>query len=76
MGFAHEGCRKAVYHTHNSGVEAAMAWILEHMEDADFSDPLLLGPQSSSTASGVIESLMFCLSSVFACLCFSLLIGC
>ncbi|XP_062505674.1 ubiquitin carboxyl-terminal hydrolase 5-like [Corticium candelabrum] len=52
MGFAHEGCRKAVYHTHNSGVEAAMAWILEHMEDADFSDPLLLGPQSSSTASG------------------------
>ena len=34
MGFAVEGCRKAVYHTKNAGSEAAMAWILEHMEDA------------------------------------------
>ena len=33
MGFALEGCRKAVYHTKNSGLEAAMNWVMEHMED-------------------------------------------
>ena len=34
MGFGLEGCRRAVFHTHNQGVEPAMNWILEHMEDA------------------------------------------
>ena len=34
MGFDMEGCKKAVYHTHNEGVEPAMNWVLEHMEDA------------------------------------------
>ncbi len=33
MGFDMEGCRKAVYHTHNQGVEPAMNWVLEHMGD-------------------------------------------
>ncbi len=33
MGFAREGCRKAVYKTNNSGTEAAMNWVLEHMGD-------------------------------------------
>lgn len=37
MGFAREGCRRAVYNTGNSGVEAAMGWVMDHMEDADFS---------------------------------------
>ena len=55
MGFAREGCRKAVYHTHNSGAEAAMAWIFEHMGDADFSDPLTLVSKTSSTASKVCQ---------------------
>lgn len=26
--------------TNNTGVEAAMGWIMEHMDDADFNDPL------------------------------------
>lgn len=33
MGFNLEGCKKAVYHTHNQGVEPAMNWVLEHMGD-------------------------------------------
>lgn len=33
MGFDMEGCKKAVYHTQNQGVEPAMNWVLEHMGD-------------------------------------------
>ncbi|XP_068753403.1 ubiquitin carboxyl-terminal hydrolase 5-like isoform X1 [Montipora capricornis] len=40
MGFDKEGCRKAVYHTNNQGIEPAMNWVLEHMGDPDFSTPL------------------------------------
>ena len=39
MGFGKEGCRRAVATTNNSGVEAAMAWVMEHMGDADFNSP-------------------------------------
>ena len=34
MEFDMEGCKRAVYHTHNQGVEPAMNWVLEHMGDA------------------------------------------
>lgn len=50
MGFHKEGCRKAVYHTQNQGVEAAMNWVLEHMDDSDFTEPLSV-PGSSTTES-------------------------
>lgn len=40
LGFHTEACKKAVYFTQNAGVEAAMNWIFEHSEDADFTDPL------------------------------------
>ncbi|XP_067833245.1 ubiquitin carboxyl-terminal hydrolase 5-like, partial [Heptranchias perlo] len=33
MGFPIEACRKAVYYTGNSGVEAAMNWVMSHMDD-------------------------------------------
>ncbi len=33
MGFPLEGCRKAVYHSRGQGLEAAMNWVMEHMED-------------------------------------------
>merc|ERR1719447_631271 len=39
MGFALDGCKRAVYNTGNSGVEAAMAWVMDHMADPDFADP-------------------------------------
>lgn len=40
MGFPAEACRKAVTLTGNWGTEAAMNWIMEHMDDPDFADPL------------------------------------
>ncbi len=40
MGFGENGCRRAAVATGNSGVEAAMEWVLGHMEDADFDQPL------------------------------------
>lgn len=33
MGFPMDACRKAVYYTGNSGAEAAMNWIMSHMDD-------------------------------------------
>ncbi len=39
MGFPQDACKKAVYLTKNSGAEQAMSWIMEHMEDQDFSSP-------------------------------------
>ena len=33
MGFALEGCRKAVYHTRNQGIELAINWVMEHLGD-------------------------------------------
>ena len=41
MGFARDGCRRAVYNTGNSGVESAMAWVMDHMADPDFADPFV-----------------------------------
>uniref|UniRef100_A0A8C6KDI3 Ubiquitin carboxyl-terminal hydrolase n=1 Tax=Nothobranchius furzeri TaxID=105023 RepID=A0A8C6KDI3_NOTFU len=33
MGFPLEACRKAVYYTGNTGIDAAMNWIMSHMDD-------------------------------------------
>jgi ubiquitin carboxyl-terminal hydrolase 5/13 len=41
MGFPPEACKRAVFFTHNSGLEAATAWIMEHITDSDFSDPFV-----------------------------------
>ncbi|XP_044270972.1 ubiquitin carboxyl-terminal hydrolase 5 [Tribolium madens] len=41
MGFPPEACKRAVFFTHNSGLEAATAWIMEHITDSDFSDPFI-----------------------------------
>ncbi|XP_075468738.1 ubiquitin carboxyl-terminal hydrolase 5 isoform X3 [Ascaphus truei] len=42
MGFPAEACRKAVYYTGNSGAEAAMTWVMSHMDDPDFAHPLVV----------------------------------
>ncbi|XP_054724568.1 ubiquitin carboxyl-terminal hydrolase 5-like [Uloborus diversus] len=39
MGFPVDGCKKALYYTQNENIEAAMNWVMEHMNDADFNDP-------------------------------------
>ncbi|XP_059141257.1 ubiquitin carboxyl-terminal hydrolase 5-like isoform X2 [Physella acuta] len=43
MGFPKEACTKAVFHTKNQGVEVAMNWIMEHIDDPDFATPLKTG---------------------------------
>ena len=53
MGFGREGCKRAVAKTNNSGVEAAMAWVMEHMGDADFNSPFQpAGAAASKKAKG------------------------
>ncbi|XP_078729533.1 ubiquitin carboxyl-terminal hydrolase 5-like isoform X1 [Lampetra fluviatilis] len=52
MGFPADACRKAVYFTGNAGVEPAMNWVITHMEDPDFAEPLMLGGSGAATPSG------------------------
>uniref|UniRef100_A0A4W6CG68 Ubiquitin carboxyl-terminal hydrolase n=1 Tax=Lates calcarifer TaxID=8187 RepID=A0A4W6CG68_LATCA len=57
MGFPMEACRKAVYYTGNTGIDAAMNWIMGHMDDPDFSAPLVLPGCSSGPGTTPTESL-------------------
>lgn len=43
MGFPEPRCQKAALATSNGGVEVAMDWIMQHMDDADIDDPVQLG---------------------------------
>jgi ubiquitin carboxyl-terminal hydrolase 5/13 len=40
MGFSENGSRRAAVATRNAGAEASMDWVLAHMGDADFNEPL------------------------------------
>ncbi|NXE07040.1 UBP13 hydrolase, partial [Lophotis ruficrista] len=56
MGFPLEACRKAVYYTGNLGAEVAFNWIIAHMEEPDFAEPLVVpafGDVASSGAAGL-----------------------
>ncbi|PIO33564.1 hypothetical protein AB205_0099820, partial [Aquarana catesbeiana] len=51
MGFPLEACRKAVYYTGSMGAELAFNWIIAHMEDPDFAEPLTIpGGAANSSA--------------------------
>ncbi|GFW95543.1 ubiquitin carboxyl-terminal hydrolase 5 [Trichonephila clavipes] len=39
MGFHLDACKKALYYTQNDGIDSAMNWVMEHMNDPDFMDP-------------------------------------
>ncbi|KAG4066703.1 hypothetical protein HA402_007339 [Bradysia odoriphaga] len=41
MGFPPNACQKALFFTKNSGLESATQWVMEHITDPDFSDPLV-----------------------------------
>uniref|UniRef100_A0AAR2INK3 Ubiquitin carboxyl-terminal hydrolase n=1 Tax=Pygocentrus nattereri TaxID=42514 RepID=A0AAR2INK3_PYGNA len=56
MGFPMEACRKAVYYTGNTGIDAAMNWVMGHMDDPDFSAPFVLPGCSSAPGSTPTES--------------------
>ncbi|KAG8191918.1 hypothetical protein JTE90_007718 [Oedothorax gibbosus] len=53
MGFPLDGCKKALYFTQNEGIDAAMNWVMEHMNDADFNTPLNI-PGSAKSSSDFI----------------------
>ncbi|XP_064461115.1 ubiquitin carboxyl-terminal hydrolase 5-like [Ornithodoros turicata] len=55
MGFPIEACKKAVYFTENSGIEAATAWVMEHIGDADFGDPFILPNASKSETAFIAD---------------------
>lgn len=52
MGFDLNGCKRALLATGNNSAEAAMNWVLEHMGDADFTDPPVIESKSSSGLDG------------------------
>ncbi|KAJ8279627.1 hypothetical protein COCON_G00066930 [Conger conger] len=51
MGFPLEACRKAVYYTGNMGPEMAFNWIITHMEEPDFAEPMATPSASEATPS-------------------------
>ncbi|CAI5775936.1 ubiquitin carboxyl-terminal hydrolase 13 isoform X2 [Podarcis lilfordi] len=52
MGFPLEACRKAVYYTGNMGAEVAFNWIIAHMEEPDFAEPLAIPGYGGATFPG------------------------
>lgn len=48
-GFPPEACKRAIFHTQNTGLESATQWIMEHIADSDFSDPFV--PPGTESAS-------------------------
>jgi len=55
MGFSREGCKRAVHETKNSGVDAAMAWVMEHMGDPDFNEPFIIPGQKKKKDIAISE---------------------
>ncbi|XP_060519311.1 ubiquitin carboxyl-terminal hydrolase 5 [Cylas formicarius] len=63
MGFPPESCKRAVFFTGNAGLEAATAWIMEHITDSDFSDPFVppgteTGPSSFTPNPEALETIV------------------
>jgi len=52
MGFSENGCLRALRATGNNSADLALNWIFEHMEDADFNDPLPLVDPSGGNVGG------------------------
>jgi ubiquitin carboxyl-terminal hydrolase 5/13 len=52
MGFSENGCKRATIATQNSGAEAAMNWVFEHMEDSNFNEPLPAVEESAGADAG------------------------
>lgn len=52
MGFPVEACKRSLYFTENRGLDTATQWLMEHISDADFSDPFV--PPGVDAKSGKI----------------------
>jgi hypothetical protein len=55
MGFSEQGCRRACVATNNNA-DASMEWILEHMGDEDFNDPLPTEEEDEAAAAATKEN--------------------
>lgn len=62
MGFEYEACRKAAYHTANTGVETAMEWILNRISEPDLNTPLVIeqGEQPAAVTVNLDDVQMLC----------------
>jgi len=56
MGFSENGCKRACIATKNADVQTAMNWVLQHMGDPDFNNPLPGG--GSSFPAETVQSLV------------------
>lgn len=68
MGFPQEACKRAVYHTKNMSLEAASNWLMEHIADADISDPFIVPTNDGTKSSSFVanpESLAMLMSMGF-----------
>lgn len=55
-GFGENACKRAAVAVGNSDPEAAMNWLLSHMEDADINDPLPSGDAAGGApAAGAVD---------------------
>uniref|UniRef100_A0A023GGQ2 Putative ubiquitin-specific protease ubp14 n=1 Tax=Amblyomma triste TaxID=251400 RepID=A0A023GGQ2_AMBTT len=61
MGFPLEACKKAVYYTQNSGIEAATNWAMVHIADPDYAAPFVQPGafQADVAAVSTIEAMGF-----------------
>ena len=56
MGFSENGSRRAALAVNNASMEAATEWVFQHMEDANFNDPIEQAAPSGSGAALSSES--------------------
>ena len=56
MGFSENGCRRAALAVNNASVEAATEWVFQHMEDANFNDPIEQAAPSGGGGGGAAVS--------------------
>jgi ubiquitin carboxyl-terminal hydrolase 5/13 len=59
MGFPLDACKKAVFFTKNSGLEAATNWVMMHIADEDFTSPFIPPGQEGSKPAGIIIETYF-----------------
>ncbi|KAH9041022.1 UBA-like protein [Lactarius pseudohatsudake] len=62
MGFTLVRCRSAFIATVNGDLEAAMKWLLAHMEDPDIDDSIAIpngGPEPSAEQVGMLSDMGF-----------------
>eukprot|EP00960_Hanusia_phi_P028597 747500-Hanusia_phi.AAC.1 len=55
MGFGENGCKRAALATNNASAEAAMEWVLQHMGDPDFNEPISAPSGQSQAGSATVD---------------------